>query len=269
MRTEPIKPRVHSVNVSGALRTISFAGTEVITGFFKTALPGVAYARTLGLEGDAQADLSVHGGPEKAAYFYPREHYPVWEAVLGTGALPPGSFGENITSEGLLESEVSIGDILQIGTATLQVLQPRSPCYKLQVRFGRPDMTALFFKQAKPGWYASVLQEGAFAAAEEIVLRHRAPEGISVADVWLYSAQRKRDKAIMERIEGLKLLPEFWKHRIGGSDPAFANRCLRAASITAHGSGTPYHCLPAATQIVPARASSKTNKGHRHRTRAT
>jgi MOSC domain-containing protein YiiM len=147
MKSESVKPRVHSVNVSGALRTLSFAGTEVTTGFFKTALPGMAYARKLGLEGDAQADLSVHGGPEKAVYFYPREHYPAWEAVLGTGALPPGSFGENVTSEGLLESEVRIGDILQIGTATVQVIQPRSPCYKLQIRFQRPDMTALFLSK--------------------------------------------------------------------------------------------------------------------------
>jgi MOSC domain-containing protein YiiM len=215
MNSESVKPRVHSVNVSGPLRTLNFAGTEVTTGFFKTARPGVAYARKLGLEGDAQADLSVHGGPEKAVYFYPREHYPAWETVLGTGALPPGSFGENVTSEGLLESEVRIGDILQIGTATFQVIQPRSPCYKLQIRFQRPDMTALFFKQAKPGWYASVLQEGAFAAEDQIILRHRASEGVTVADVWLYSAQPKHDKAVTERIAGLKLLPDFWKHRIG------------------------------------------------------
>ena len=160
MNSESVKPWVHSVNVSGPLRTLNFAGTEVTTGFFKMARPGVAYARKLGLEGDAQADLSMHGGPEKAVYFYPREHYPVWEAVLGAEALPPGSFGENITSEGLLESEVNIGDILQIGTATFQVIQPRSPCYKLQIRFGRSDMTALFFQQAKPGWYASVIREG-------------------------------------------------------------------------------------------------------------
>jgi MOSC domain-containing protein YiiM len=215
MNIEPVRPSVYSVNVSGALRTVSFAGTEVTTGFFKTALLGVAHARTLGLEGDAQADLSVHGGPEKAVYFYPREHYPVWEAVLGTGALPAGSFGENITSEGLLESDVNIGDILQIGTAMFQVLQPRSPCYKLQIRFRRPDMTALFFRQAKPGWYASVIQEGAFRAMDQIVLRHRAPEGLTVADVWLYSAQQRPDEAIIKRIEGLKLLPDFWKHRIG------------------------------------------------------
>jgi MOSC domain-containing protein YiiM len=214
MNSESVKPWVHSVNVSGPLRTLNFAGTEVTTGFFKTARPGVAYARKLGLEGDAQADLSVHGGPEKAVYFYPREHYPVWEAVLDAEALPPGSFGENITSEGLLESEVNIGDILQIGTATFQVIQPRSPCYKLQIRFGRSDMTALFFQQAKPGWYASVIREGTLAAKDKIVLRHRAPEGVTVADVWRYTAQLDADSAARERIRNLELLPEFWKRRI-------------------------------------------------------
>ena len=215
MKLEPVKPSVYSVNVSGALRTLYFAGEEVTTGFFKTALTGAAYARSLGLDGDAQADLSVHGGPDKAVYLYPREHYPVWERMLGAGALQPGTFGENITSEGLLEGGVNIGDILQIGTATFQVLQPRSPCYKLQIRFQRSDMTALFFRQAKPGWYASVVKEGSFSAADQIVLRHRAPEGVTVADVWLYGTQQKPNKAFMERIEGLKLLPDFWKRRIG------------------------------------------------------
>ena len=214
MSSKPATPRVHSVNVSGALRSVSYAGRWVTTGFFKTALHGVAYAHRLGLKGDAQADLSVHGGPDKAVYFYPREHYAIWERLLGTGPLPPGSFGENITSEGLLEGDLNIGDILQIGTATLQVRQPRSPCYKLQIRFGRSDMTALFFQQAKPGWYASVIQEGTFATANEILLHYRAPESVTVADVWRYSAQQVADSATRQRIGNIELLPDFWKSRI-------------------------------------------------------
>ena len=207
-------PRVHSVNVSGALRNVLFAGRRVATGFFKSPLHEQAYAHTLGLRGDAQADLSVHGGPEKAVYFYPREHYATWEALLGTGPLPPGSFGENITSEGLLESDLNIGDTLQIGSATLQVRQPRSPCYKLQIRFDGPDTTALFFHQAKPGWYASVPQERTFSAGNPIHLLHRAPEGITVADVWRYNAQMDADLATRERVERLELLPAFWKLRV-------------------------------------------------------
>ncbi len=215
MSSKPATPKVHSVNVSGPLRSVFYAGRWVTTGFFKTALHEEACAQKLGLKGDLQADLSVHGGPEKAVYFYPHEHYAVWERLLNTGPLPPGAFGENITSQGLLEGELYIGDILQIGAATLQVRQPRSPCYKLQIRFGRPDMTALFFQQAKPGWYASVIQEGTFAAADEILLRYRAPESVTVADVWRYSAQLKADSTTAKRITGLELLPDFWKDRIG------------------------------------------------------
>ena len=214
MKGDPVFPQVHSVNVSGALRSVLFAGRRVTTGFFKTALQGHVCANRLGLEGDAQADLTVHGGPEKAVYFYPREHYAKWEALLGEGPLPPGSFGENITSEGLLESDVCIGDIIEIGTATLQVRQPRSPCFKLQIRFGRPDMTALFFEQAKPGWYASVLQVGTFSAKDEIRLSHCASKSVSVADVWLHGMHRSADTVTRERITNIALLPDFWKDRV-------------------------------------------------------
>ena len=168
----------------------------------------------LGIVGDAQGDLTVHGGPDKAVYFYPKEHYIEWENLLNSGPLPLGSFGENITSKGITEWNLSIGDILQIGTTTLQVIQPRSPCYKLQVRFGRPDMTALFFRHGKPGWYASVLQEGALAAGDQIVLISWAPESITIADIWRYSAHRNLDRTTVERVMGLQLLPESWKDRI-------------------------------------------------------
>ena len=214
MQNEPIRPTVHSVNVSGALRTIHFAGSDVLTGFFKSPRSGLAYAHRLGIDGDAQGDRTVHGGPEKAVYFYPLEHYATWEKLLGSGPLSPGSFGENITTKGLLEADLCIGDILQIGTATLQVIQPRSPCYKLQIRFERPDMTALFFRQGKPGWYAAVLQEGSFSAQDHIVLLHRAPETITVADVWRYSAEQTPDGPTGERIRELELLPDFWKARV-------------------------------------------------------
>src|SRR5579859_2738953 len=123
--------RIHSINVSG-IREVMFAGQIVTTGIFKEAVAGPIGLRELGLEGDAQADLTVHGGLEKAVYFYPHEHYEDWEKVLGVDSLPPGSFGENITSEGPTESDLYVGDVLRIGTAKLQVIQPRSPCYKLQ-----------------------------------------------------------------------------------------------------------------------------------------
>ena len=219
MQWKDARTTVHSINVSGALRSVPFAGETITTGFFKSAVNGDAHARQLGIEGDAQGDLSVHGGPDKAVYFYPREYYAGWEKRLGSGPLGSGSFGENVTSIGLLETDVHIGDVLRIGSATLQVLQPRSPCYKLQIRFGRPDMTALFFQQGKPGWYASVLQEGIFRAGDEIVLIDRAQGSLTVADIWHYSVQRTVDKATVERVNNLKLLPDFWKDRIGRHFP--------------------------------------------------
>ena len=214
MQSATVRFAVHSVNVSGALQTINFAGHDVVTGFFKSPRSGPAYAHRLGIDGDAQGDRTVHGGPEKAVYFYPSEHYADWEKLLGSGPLAPGSFGENITTKGLLEADLCIGDILQIGTATFQVIQPRSPCYKLQIRFGRPDMTALFFRHGKPGWYASVLQQGSFSAQDHITLLHSAPETITVADVWRYSAEQTPDGPTAERIRRLKLLPDFWKARV-------------------------------------------------------
>ena len=138
MESQFEEAQVHSINVSGGLRKVEFAGQTVITGFFKTPVSGKVHAHQLGLEGDAQGDLRVHGGPDKAVYFYPQEHYQAWEELLGTGPLSPGSFGENITSRGLLETDLSVGDVIRIGTVVMQVLQPRSPCYKLQMKFDRP-----------------------------------------------------------------------------------------------------------------------------------
>lgn len=215
MRSEArTKAEVHSVNVSGNLREIQFAGRNVVTGFFKSAVKGPVVAHALGLQGDAQGDLSVHGGLDKAVYVYPKEHYARWEELLGPGPLTPGSFGENVTSKGWLETDVCIGDVIRIGTATLQVVQPRSPCYKLQIRFNRPDMTAVSHQQGKPGWYASVLQAGTFCAGDEMLLLERAPEDVSIAAIWHSSVQRQNDAEKIGTIMNLELLPRFWKERI-------------------------------------------------------
>ena len=205
--------KVYSVNV-GKPRDVEFFGKVVTTGIFKNPVSGAVAVRSLGLDGDIQADLTVHGGPQKAVYFYPREHYAGWERLLGTGPLAPGAFGENITSEGFSEAELCIGDVIQIGTARLQVLQPRSPCYKLQIKFQRPDMVALFVHQGFPGWYASVVQEGTLAAGDAITVVSRAPERISVADIWRYSLVEDADPETQQRVRALELLPRFWKRQI-------------------------------------------------------
>jgi len=205
--------RVYSVNV-GKPRDVEFFGQVVSTAIFKEPVSGTVTARHLGLDGDKQADLTVHGGPQKAVYFYPREHYADWEKLLGTGPLAPGAFGENITSEGFSEADLCIGDVIQIGSALLQVLQPRSPCYKLQIKFQRQDMVALFVRQGFPGWYASVIQEGSLVAGDEITVVSRAPERISVADIWRYSLVDDADAETQQRVRGLDLLPRFWKRQI-------------------------------------------------------
>jgi MOSC domain-containing protein YiiM len=205
---------VYSLNLSGDLRDIEFAGQIVTTGYFKEPVDRSVQARKLGLDGDGQGDLKAHGGAEKAVCFYPREHYAVWERLLGTGSLSPGSFGENVTSEGFSELDLCIGDVLRVGSTVLQVRQPRHPCYKLQFKFRRSDMVALFVKEGLPGWYTSVVEEGSFTRGDEIVVVSRAPQRISVADVWRYSFGLESDSAMSDRIAELELLPSFWKERV-------------------------------------------------------
>ncbi len=207
------KGGILSINISG-LRDVSFGGQTITTGFFKEPVQGSVQVRELGIVGDAQGDLTVHGGLDKAVYIYPNEHYSAWEKLLGDTALPPGSFGENVTSEGLLETDVHVGDLVQIGTAVLQVRQPRSPCYKLQIRFERQDMAALFVKQGKPGWYASVIESGSFAAGDDMEIISRAPEAISIADIWNYGLGARADRDMQRRVMELDHLPSFWKQRI-------------------------------------------------------
>lgn len=207
-----LEQRVVSVNI-GSLRDVAFGGRTVTTGFFKEPVARPVVVGALGLEGDAQADHSVHGGVEKAVYLYPREHYTNWEAVLQSD-LKHGSFGENLTTNGVLEDELFIGDVFRFGRAVLQVIQPRSPCYKLQVRFARQDMLALFLREGRPGWYASVLQEGTVCAHDEIALIDRIQNDVSIADIWRYSFSERADAKTSQVISELFLLPEFWKERV-------------------------------------------------------
>ena len=205
--------RVFSVNV-GTLREEESQGRTVVTGFFKEPVTAPLRLGPLGLEGDLQADLSVHGGIEKAVYVYPREHYPMWQRLLETEHLPPGSFGETLTTEGPSEDELCIGDVLRIGTALVQVRQPRSPCFKLQLRFKRSDMVAMFVRQSKPGWYGSVLREGLVSSNDPIERISRDPNGMSIADIWKYGFASRADRATQQHVLGLPLLPDFWKERI-------------------------------------------------------
>src|SRR5215510_11084883 len=135
-----------------------------------------------GLTGDMQADLRVHGGLQKAVYVYASEHYEFWRGQLPGTELPPGSFGENLTIAGLLEADVNVGDRLQIGTAVFQVTQPRTPCFKLALKFGRPDMIDRFLASGRSGFYLSVVTEGIVKAASPVQHAGGAERGPSISD---------------------------------------------------------------------------------------
>lgn len=171
-----------SVNVSGP-RTVVDGGRAIRTGIFKEPIPGRVRLGRLNLEGDAQADLRVHGGPDKAVYAYPVEHYEYWKQVLEMSALPFGQFGENLTVEGLREDRVRLGDVFRVGTAVVQVTQPRSPCYKLGIRMGSKDFPRLFQASGRPGFYLRVLEEGEVGAGDDIVRLRTHPEQRTVLEM--------------------------------------------------------------------------------------
>jgi MOSC domain-containing protein YiiM len=168
--------------------------------------------RTLNLDGDRQADLSVHGGPFKAVYAYPSEHYPFWQSQLPNLDFPWGMFGENFTSEGLSESELRIGDRLQIGSAIVMVRQTRTPCYKLAAKFQRDDIIERFLISGRSGVYFSVEKEGTVAAGDSFEwMSHATPESITIEEMNRLIATDRFNRALLERAISTPALPEDWR----------------------------------------------------------
>jgi MOSC domain-containing protein YiiM len=154
------------------------------TAILKAPTNGAVPLRRLGFEGDGQADPRYHGGPDKAVYLYPSEHYAYWAEVLGRDDLSPGAFGENLTTEGLLEADARIGDVYAIGTARVLVTQPRTPCAKLGAKFGSMAFVRTFWAAGRPGFYLRVLQEGMVEAGDAIERLSTDPARPTVADVY-------------------------------------------------------------------------------------
>ena len=173
--------KVISVN-TGKPRSVDNQGKKVRTSIWKTPREGRVAVRTLNLDGDKQSDLRVHGGPRKAVYIYPSEHYEYWRRELPGVELPWGAFGENLTTSGLLEQEVRIGDRLAIGGAEFQVTQSRQPCFKLGIRFGREDMLTRFIDSDRSGFYVSVVREGDVGSGDSIAVVERAADGLTVVE---------------------------------------------------------------------------------------
>jgi MOSC domain-containing protein YiiM len=200
-----------SVNV-GLPRVVMSVGDPVSTGIFKEPVAGRVMLRTLNLDGDRQADLSVHGGPSKAAYAYPSEHYSYWERELPEMKLPWGMFGENFTTAGLFESELNVGDKFQIGSAVVMVTEPRMPCYKLGIRFARPDIVKRFLASERTGFYFAVLQEGEVGMGDRIQLIERSKRSVTVSDITRLYTREKHNIALLRRAIEVEALPDSWKN---------------------------------------------------------
>ena len=199
-----------SVNV-GLPKEVTWHGRVVRTSIWKDPVEGLVPVSLLNLAGDQQSDLSVHGGKEKAVYAYPREHYEYWRRELPATDLPWGAFGENFTTEGLLEPDIRIGDRIRVGSAEFLVTQPRMPCFKLGIRFGRDDMVKRFQRSGRSGFYLAVIREGEVASGNSIEFVGRDEHGVTVADIASLYARDRDNEDLLRRAVDVPALPESWK----------------------------------------------------------
>lgn len=199
-----------SVNV-GLPREVDSRGRKIRTSIWKTAVEGRVRVNRLNLEGDRQADLSVHGGPEKAVYAYPSEHYEYWGREFPGMDLRWGAFGENFTTEGILEGDVRIGDGFRVGSAEFRVTQPRMPCHKLGVRFGRDDMVKRFLRSGRTGFYLAVVREGEVTRGDSIEFTTRSDHGVTVADISALYTHDADNQDLLRRAIELPALPDSWR----------------------------------------------------------
>ena len=205
--------KIISVNV-GLPREAVWKGITVRTGIFKEPVAGSLAIRKLNLAGDQQADLTVHGGSDKAVYAYPVEHYEYWRRQLPEFSFSWGAFGENLTTEGLSEDTLSIGDLLRAGSAILQVTEPRMPCYKLELRFNRDDMVKRFLVSGRSGFYLSVIEAGEVGMGSEVEVLDRDINNVKVSDILRLHLGQENDPELLQRAMKVTSLPETWKTQL-------------------------------------------------------
>ena len=216
--------RLISLNV-GRPRLVVYRGKTINTGIFKQPISGPVQLQSLNVDGDRQADLSVHGGIYKAVYAYPSEHYPFWRQEIPDVDLPWGMFGENLTTAGLSEDELHVGDRLQIGSSIVMVRQPRTPCYKLAAKFQRDDIIERFLLSGRSGFYFSVEQEGSVAAEDAFELLTRNPDAITISEMNRLFVREKYNQDLLRKAVHTAALPENWREYFAErlNQPAVAN----------------------------------------------
>lgn len=202
-----------SVNVA-LPRTVTWKGRFVKTGIFKSPVDHRVAVRKYNLTGDQRADLSVHGGPSKAVYACPSEHYPLWRTELPDMDIPFAMSGENFTTEGMSEQTVRIGDRYTVGSATLAVSEPRVPCYKLAIRFGRDDIVQRFLQSGRCGFYFRIIEEGHTQADDLITLTAQHPAAVTVADIYNIYVTRTADPDLLQRALQIDSLGDSWREQI-------------------------------------------------------
>jgi MOSC domain-containing protein YiiM len=202
--------KIVSLNVARPQLAV-YKGATINTGIFKKPVSGRVMLRTLNLDGDRQADLSVHGGSHKAVYAYPSEHYGFWRKELPKMQLPWSMFGENFTTEGLGEGELHVGDRYRIGSAAVMVRQPRIPCYKLAAKFQRDDILQRFLLSGRSGFYFSVEQEGEVEVGDSFELISRDHDGITIAEMNQLFVREKYDRDLLQKAIATLALPEEWR----------------------------------------------------------
>jgi len=201
-----------SLNV-GRVAIGNYKGKEASSGIVKSPVGYPLALSALGLAGDEQADLVHHGGPDKAVCAYPAEHYPYWEQALQR-KLPVGAFGENFTVAGLAEADVLIGDVYEVGTATLQVSQPRQPCWKLAMRWGLDELPLLVAESGATGYYFRTLVPGEVRAGDRIALARRHPAGLTVAEANRVMHRDREDAEGIRRLLAVRELSASWNQTL-------------------------------------------------------
>lgn len=201
--------KIISINIGKPIE-VQFNNKEISTGIFKTPSDEPLFLTLVNFEGDGQADLVHHGGREKAVCVYPYEHYPYWEKELGR-ELEYSAFGENLTTQGLLEAEICIGDIFQLGEAVVQVSQPRQPCFKLSVKYGAPDMPLKVQETGYTGFYFRVLQEGLVSKSDSLIRTSCHPKGITVSYANHIMHRDKNDTEGIKKILEVEGLSASWR----------------------------------------------------------